>query len=522
MLKHSSRYLPVLVLLTLVVSVLPGGGVETRMTTEVNEDGSLIRALSMKMEQADRDKEAVTYPVKTYTLPTGTGWTLAENTKTTLKVQARIQPGQPIPGGYDRLVKVLNRRSANEVRLEVRDHFLAKSYRYEERFSDTIRPEEFKQSLLEEYDRFAKRMLDSVRADFSEGYDTAVITKYLTKDFRKLIEDSADTAIENGIWEAAGVVAVRLALGGFPLKNANQLMNAEPHVVLEEMLRHFMRKLRVTSESPVETESFEKLKKSLLAGAPDEQGEARRILVELGPKVLRQLENAYHDEQQTDEAETIKAKAAGKPAVTRPETLRLESVIQAIRDKIKDLSEVFVLKFSKELEETYLRPAADKREAIERTIAQILGAHIEGNFASIDYLFGVRVKLPGELAVMDSQAKRLNDGSVEWSFSALDFYLKPIFCQARSRLWNNARITVLSEALTGDGKTLTLKRCGEIEDALAKLETPSAERVAAALESCSNTKNREPLTTLSLDDKAPPGAAACAKFILEKVPAAKP
>jgi hypothetical protein len=496
------RVLAVLLLLALI----PGCSVTTGVLTEVNEDGSLTRTFAMQLDQVEKEKEATTYPAKVYNVPNAPIWTVLETTAKGIKAQAKVAAGQPIPGGYDRTVKILNRRSANEARLEVRDHFLCKSYRFEERYSDTIRPEEFKQSLVEEYERFAKRMQDAVAKDFGDGYELSSFNRYLNKDLHKLVEDGADAAVENGMWEAAGVIAVRLALGGFPLKNANQLMNAEPRVVLQEMLRHFMRKVRTKAEGGLEPAAFEKLQHALLQGSADEQGEARRVLVDLGPKVLQQLILIAREEQ-----------TGGK--LTPEQLKRVETIVTAIQEQIKTKVEAFVMKFSKDVEDYYLHPAPDARDAIERTIAQVAGAHIEANFASVDYLFDVRVKLPGELAAMDSLGKRLNEGSVGWSFNALDFVLKPLVCKARSRLWNQARIQALSTALTGNAKALNVKTCDDIDDALAKLETPSAERVAAALESCSNTKNREPLTTLSLDEKAPPGAAACAKLILDKVPA---
>ena len=505
---HMRLLTRILGLIALLV-LIPGCSVDTHVLTEVNEDGSLTRTFSMKLDQLEKEKEATTYPAKIYTLPSAPAWTVLDSSKSGLKVQAKVAPGQPIPGGYDRTVKILNRRSANEARLEVRDHFLAKSYRYEERYSDTIRPEEFKQSLVEEYERFAKRMQDSVAKEFGEGYELSTFNRYLNKDLHKLMEDGADASIENGLWEAAGVVAVRLALGGFPLKNANQLMNAEPRVVVQEMLRHFMRKVRTKSEDGLDAGTFDKLKHSLLTGSAEEQIEARRVLTDQGPKVLQQVANLLREQAGPD----------GKPAT--PEAKRLEEVVLAIQEQVKTKVEAFVLKFSKELEDYFLHPPPDSRDAIERTIAQVAGAHIEANFSSVDYFFEVRLKLPGEIASIDSLGKRLNEGFVGWNFNALNFCLKPLVCQARSRQWNQSRIASLSQALTGNPKTVMMKTCADIEDAVSKLETPSAERVAAAMEACSNTKNREPLTTLSLDEKAPPGAAACAKLILEKVPAAK-
>lgn len=477
---------------------LCGCQMDTETYTEVQNDGSAVRTIQMQLKDMDRRKEAQTYPVKRFDLPADPAWKVEASEDTRLSARAEIKPGQPIPGGYARKVQALDRVSGNTVKLTMRDHFISTAYVFEERYADTVKEDEFKQTLMSSFDFETGRMLNEFEREFGPSHDTAPVRKYVTKDLRKLFEDTAANVSRGGLWSALGGAVLRLAFGGFPFKKVDQLTEADPREVFKALIVHCLNKATLKGDAVNEEEekAHAALVEALARGTVSEQAEARKKLEAAGPRMLARLEKA------------ARAAEAGSGGATR-----LGETAKAIRAAMEARREALVQRLAKETEDRFLRPPEAEKASTEKNLAQMLGAHIEGNFASVEYLFLVRVKLPGELAWFDDNGYKLRDGTLRWNFSALNFFLREQVCQARSRVWKDDKAAALSEAVLGDAKALTLRQRAALDDELAKLEAEPLAQATAALAACAEKKTREPLEKLAAAPETPAGASA--KKLLE-------
>ncbi|MBI3831135.1 MAG: hypothetical protein HY291_16570 [Planctomycetes bacterium] len=485
-----------------LLALLGGCELDTETFTEVAEDGSAVRTIVIQAKDMDKRKEAETFPVKRYVLPADPAWKVEESSDVKLSAKAEIKPGQPIPGGYERQVAAVDRKAGNRVKLELRDHFLCTEYVFEERFADTVKEDEFKKVMMESFDTETNRMLEAFEKEFSESHDLAPARKYVTKDLRKLFEDTSTGVARSGLWAAVGGAVLRLAFGGFPFKKVDQLMQADPREVLKALLAHCLNKaqLKPDAANDDEEKAHAALVDALTKGAVDEQAAARKKLEALGPCVLGRLDKA------------LKTAAAGSGAATR-----LEETAKAIRAALDAKRDAVIQRLAKETEDAFLKAPPEKKAETEKRLAQMLGAHIEGNFASVEYMFLVRVKLPGELAWFDENGYKLRDGSLRWNFSALNFFQREYACAARSRVWKEANVEALASVFLGDPKALTLRQRSTLDDELAKLEPQVLARVTAALAACAEQKAKTPLEKLASGADGPD--SACAKKILEALAA---
>lgn len=482
--------------------MLSGCEMDTETFTEVAEDGSAVRTILMQLKDMEKKKEADTFPAKRFLLPADPAWKVEESSDVKLSAKAEIKPGQPIPGGYERLVTAVDRKAGNSVKLVLRDHYLCTEYVFEERFIDTVKEDEFKKVMMESFDAETGRMLEAFEKEFSESHDLGPARKYVTKDLHKLFEDTSSAVSRSGMWAAVGGAVLRLAFGGFPFKKVDQLMQADPREVLKALIAHCLNKaqLKPDAANDDEEKANAALVEALTKGTVDEQTSARKKLESFGPRILARLDKA------------LKEAKAGSGAATR-----LDETVKAIRAATEEKRTALIQRLAKETEDAFLKAPPEKKAETEKRLAQMLGAHIEGNFASVDYMFLVRVKLPGELAWFDENGYKLRDGTLRWNFSALNFYQRDYVCAARSRVWKDANVEAFSSVFLGDPKALTLRQRSSIDDELAKLEPKVLARVTEALAACTAEKAKAPLEKLAAGAEGPD--SACAKKILEALAA---
>lgn len=491
----------------LMAALLTGCELDTETYTEVAEDGSCVRTFTMQAKDMDRRKEAETFPVKRFAWPAEPAWKVQESSDVKLVARAEIKPGEAIPGGYAREVKAVERTAKNTVKLTLRDHYFATAYVFEETFADTVKPEEFKKVLMDAYDGETGKMLDEFEKEFGESHDTAPARKYVTKDLRKLFDDTGAGVSRSGLWAAVGGAVFRLAFGGFPFKKVDQLVEADPREVLKALITHCLNKatLKQDAANEEEEQAHAALVKALTAGTVDEQASARKKIEAIGPRMLTRLEKEARGTE------------AGSGAA-----LRLDETIKAIRTKMDARRDALVHRLAKQTEDHYLKAPPEEKAATEKKLAELLGAHIEGNFAAVEYLFLVRVKLPGELAWFDENGYKLRDGTLRWNFSALNFYQRDYVCAARSRVWKTDKVEALSAALLGDPKALTLRQRSTIDDELAKLDAKALPAATAILAKCVEEKGRGPLEKAAAVTAESDAVAAWARKVLEvTAPAAK-
>ncbi|MCZ7646960.1 MAG: hypothetical protein M5U26_17175 [Planctomycetota bacterium] len=488
-------------LVLLAALLLAGCTVDTQIATTIEADGSGRREIEVTLQDAERSKEGELYPAKRFHVPAAPEWTVEADEPARFRAVAKLKPGQPIPPGYACEVKALKRVAGCTAALKVRDHFISTSYTYEEVYRDTVQPEEFEQTLLGEYANFREALLKDAEREFGATHDLEPVKRYLEKDLQKLVADSAERLPKSGVIATLGSVAFRLALGGFPIKNVNQLMASDPREVVRVLIRHCLNRaqLKPDRQLPRDDAAIKRLIEQLAGGSVDEQEHARKALVELGPLALRAVQKAA-------EAATEQSGAA----------TRLEETHKTIADALEKRMQGLVESLGKGIEERNLKPAEDARPQREAALARMLGAHVEANFAPIEHIYLVRLKLPGELASVGPLGQKLQDGSLRWNFSALDFFLKDMTCTARSRVWNEERLAALGAALRGKGQTLSVRQRETLDDALAKLEEAPLQALVAALAKAAESASRKPLEDLAA---GPDPAAGAALDVLKAVPA---
>jgi len=476
--------------------VLVGCQVDTETLTEVAEDGSVTRTYAMQLKDLERAKEATTYPYKRYILPNANEWKIEEDQDTQFRAQCKRKPGQPIPGGYERHLRILDRSARNAVTLEVRDHVIATSYLFEERYTDTVEAAEFRPNMMAEYDRVMSLVAAAIEKEFGTSHDTALAQKYIEKDLRRLYDECVQEVHRGGIWTAVGTAIFRLAFGGFPIKKVDQVMNSDPRVIVKALIAHCLNKAPLRKDAENEQVHAE-LVKTLASGTVDEQVAARRKMEAAGPIFLPRLERALKDAEPKSGTAT-----------------RLEEISKVIREATEARREALGVRLTQQLEDDYLRPPADKKEETEKKLAHVLGVNIEGTFAPVEYMFLVRLKLPGEVAWVDDTGIKLRDGTVRWNFNAMTFFHKPQVCSARSRIWKSERLKALGQALGGDPAAITLKIRAAIDDELAKLDAEGLKHAATALNACIETQAKVPLEELA-GGTAGQSATQCARILLE-------
>ncbi len=467
-------------LLLSVLCLFTGCEVDTQTYTVIGPDGAVDRTIAFELNGLDRTKEADAFPAKTYLLPAAPGWELTENPGKRLAAKVRCAPGQPIPGGCDRHLLALDRKAMNGVKVEVRDHFISTSYAFEERYEDTVKADEFKSVLLAEFDRESSRLMERAQTEFGATHDVGPMKLYVEESLRGLIASSADRVARSGLYSGLFTLVLRLGLGGFSIKNVDDLFNADPRAVIRSLFSFCLGKMRLKPErmSKEDEEKVEALVRALSSGSLDERTSARKEVLTLGTRVLPRLDEA--------ERRAREQKADG-------EALRLSEASQAIRAGLQERVDALVERLAKETEQAYLHPAEERRGEVEKRLALILGAHIEANFAPCEYTFLCRVKLPGELAWKDPHARVLSDGTIRWNFTAVNFFIQPKLCGARSRIWQQEQIKALGTALFQDPDGLTLRMREGIDDALAKLDGPSLGELAAVLKQCVEARSSAPL-----------------------------
>lgn len=483
------------VLLALPAVFAAGCAMDTQIATVVQADGSGSRTVHLQLRDLERTKEAETYPAKRFALPAAPDWTVEDTGATALKANAKWAPGQAVPSGYRREMPALERTAGAEVRLEVRDHFVCTSYRYLETYRDANTAEEFQETLLAEYERFQLWMYREAERELAATHELEAMKKYLEKDLQKLVADSTERLPKSGIMSTLGIVAFRLAMGGFPIKNANQLFETDPRDVMRLLARHCLNRTRLKPDPKLERDgaAIRLALEKLVGGDVDEQELAHQELLKLGPLALRAAQTAAKEAHGKD-PESGAAKRLGKLAAD------LEAALEA---KFEALAK----RLAAELEDYYLKPPAAEKPAREKTLARMLGGHIEANFASIEYFFLVRLQLPGEWAFVGPNGHKLEDGTVRWNFSALDFFLKDFACEARSRVWKDEPLAKLGAALHGPGEALTVREREQLDEELAKHPEAVVKEVVAALQACAEQAGRAPLDALAVKD-SPAGKAA--------------
>jgi len=486
-------------LLAAATLVLAGCQVDTETLTEVAADGSVTRIYSMQLKDLDREKEATTYPFKRFVLPNANDWKIEEDKDAQFRARCERKAGQPIPGGYERHLRILDRRARNAVKVEVRDHVIATAYAFEERYTDTVAAAEFHPNMMSEFDRVMGGVAAAIEKEFGASHDTAPARKYIEKDLRRLYDECIQEVHRGGIWTAVGTGVFRMAFGGFPIKKVDQVMNADPREIVKALIAHCLNKaqLRKDAENEQDEQAHAELVKTLTSGTVDEQIAARRKIEATGPLFMLRLESALKD-------------AAPKSGAAT----RLEETIKAVREATEARRTALIARLTKQLEDDFLRPPADKKEETEKKLAQMLGVNIEANFASVEYMFLVRLKLPGEVAWVDDTGVKLRDGTVRWNFNAVTFFHKPQVCAARSRVWKEDNLKALGQALGGDPASVTLKIRAAIDDELAKLDAEGLKQTAAALNASIEAKGKAPLEELAAGTAGQP-ANQCARAILE-------
>lgn len=473
-----------------VLAVLAGCRVDTQVVTEVAADGSVVRRIVYELKDVERVKESETYPAKAYVVPKDEFWKVEEDTQTRFAAEARIKAGDPIPGGYDRHIKILDRHARNTVKLTIRDHFLGRSFTYEETYADALDAKEFVPTLLAEYDRFADGLLAGASKEFGATHSLESAETYLRKELRDVVEKAAKRTLESGMIPALGSATWSLYMGGFPLRNFDALAKADPRDVLNMLVLHCLRKIQLKPEKEltVDKEAYEKQLKALMGGNVDEQSAAHRALLAMGPAIERRVAEA--------------ARKARKEDAKSGVTVRLTDLETALKEADGKRMEALVQRLSKEVEERYLKPAEAEKAKTEATLAKLLGGHLEANFAPCGFSFLNRVKLPGDLLDVDRIGVKLTDGYVRWNFDALRFYHAPLVCRARSVVWDDKKVAALSLGLTGAAGTITLRMRSDIEASVSVLGDEDCAKLTAAFGKSVEAKARDPFDALAADASA--------------------
>lgn len=491
------------------LAMLAGCRVDTQVVTEVAADGSVVRRIVYELKDVERAKEAETYPAKSYLVPKDEPWKVEEDTQTRFAAEARVKAGDPIPGGYDRHIKILDRHARNTVKLTIRDHFLGRSLTYEETYADTLDGKEFVPTLLAEYDRFAEGLLAGAAKEFGATHSLEPAEAYLRKEFRGVVEKTAKRTFESGMIPALGSATWNMYMGGFPLRNFDALAKADPRDVLVMLVNHCLRKIQLKPEKElaVDKEAYEKQLKALMGGNVDEQSAAHRALLAMGPVIERRVAEA--------------ARKARKDDAKSGVTVRLTDLETALKEADGKRMEALVQRLAKEVEERYLKPAEAEKAKTEATLAKLLGGHMEANFASCGFSFLNRVKMPGDLLEVDRLGIKLADGYVRWNFDSFSFYHAPVVCRARSVVWNDKNVAALSLALTGAANTITLRMRSDIEAAVSVLEDADAARVTEAFRKSVESKGRGPLDALAADAGASQALKDCLAAIAKILDSSK-
>ncbi len=489
----------------MAVLFLAGCEMDTAIHTTVATDGSVIRKIGMRLKGVERKNEAKTYPQKTFKLPAAPTWEVTEDVAGKLAATVSVKPGKPIPGGYERHLKCLDRTSKNTVQVLIRDHYLATSYTYEERFVGTVKADEFKAELLKQYDRVAAQNLAAAETEFGKTHDLSPVRKYLEKDLRKLFVSTANDVQRSGLFAVMATMVFRLAIGGYPIKSLQQLFEADPRESLRALFELSLRRMRLKPDRllDVDEKLFQKHLEALAGGTVDQQIEAQKTLVGLGENILHRLDDAIRREK-------VKAKDAPSGAGTR-----ISATADLIRKTLTKRMNALLDKLVSETEAYYLRPPADQKVEREKALARYLGSHIEANFAPLEYFFHCQAVLPGEMAWVDRRGRKSVDGSVRWNFSAVDFFIRDMVCQARSRVWKKKEIRELSQALLKDPDALTVKMREQLEDLFAALNEDDLKVVRERLVSCVDKKEKGPMEQLAKDTAVSKTASECAEKILK-------
>jgi len=499
MFMHPQRALTVLLALPLLG--LAGCQLDTQVRTRVAADGSVHREIELSAKDVEAGKAREAVPPKELHLPQASVWKIREQSASHVLAEVDVPRGQPLPGGYDFELKATGAHAHNEAHVTVRDHFLATSYRYEERFCDTVKPEAGQTAMLAEFDRVSAAFLKRAQKDFPE-YDFAAAERYVTKDLRKLVADTNNTIAKSGVMPALLRAFVSLSFGGFHMK-LDDVFNADPRDALRSFLAFMLRRAQLrpdadlNAQDGVSDEAFAALVKTLGTGSPEEQVAAQKKLEAAGVKVVRRLE------------------AEAKLAPRSESGVRFQALAKSIREADAARVDTLAAETTKELEAYYLHPPKEQAAERDKLLATILGAHIEGNFASIDYTYLLRVELPGELAAHDDDAQSV-EGGARWNFGSLSFYMRDMVCWARSRVWKANAVAGLAVALAGNAEALGAAKRDGIEEALAELDDAPLEQTCAALKAAVTLKSRKPIEEL---EKTGGQSGAAAKKILELVPA---
>lgn len=491
------------------LALLAGCRVDTQIVTEVAADGSVVRRIVYELKDMERAKEAETYPAKVYLVPKGEPWKVEEDTQTRFAAQARVKAGDPIPGGYDRHIKAVDRHARNTVKLTVRDHYLGRSLTYEETYADALDPKEFVPTLLAEYDRFADGLLAGAAKEFGETHRLDPAEAYLRQELRKLVDETSQRVLKSGMIPALGSATWSLYMGGFPLRNFDALAKADPRDVLGMLVQHCLRKIQLKPEKEltVDKEAYEKQLKALMGGNVDEQSAAHRAMLAMGPAIERRVAEA--------------ARKARKEDAKSGVTVRLTALETALKEADGKRMDALVQRLAKEVEERYLKPAEAEKAKTEATLAKLLGGHLEANFAPCGFSFLNRLKMPGDLLEVDRPGIKLADGYVRWNFDALSFYHAPLVCRARSVVWDDQKVAALSLALTGGADTITLRMRSDIEAVVSVLGDEDCAKVSAAFAKSAEAKSRSPIDALSADESASKEIKECLASIAKVLDSSK-
>jgi hypothetical protein len=248
----------------------------------------------------------------------------------------------------------------------VRDHVIATAYLFEESYEDTVDAQEFRANMLAEFDRVMKRVAAEYETEFGASHDLAPARKYIEKDLRGLFEDCIQEVHRGGVWTAAGTAVFRMAFGGFPIRKVDQLMSADPRDVVKTLLAHCLNKAQIRKDAAnaAEEQAHAELLKALSSGPVAEQLAARRKLEDLGPRVLARLEHALKDAEPKSGAAT-----------------RIEETLKKVREALEARRTALIARLTKQLEDDWIHPPAEKKEEVEKKLARVLGAHIEAEVA---------------------------------------------------------------------------------------------------------------------------------------------